>query len=132
GIDISSLGSGGTNRVQGNFIGTDVTGTIALGNKGFGVSTQGENILVGGTTAGAGNVVSGTTGSAPFFVGAGINPTGGIGVLVQGNLIGTNASGTAALPNTRNGIYLTTNGTFDTIGGIVPTARNLISGNGAD
>jgi hypothetical protein len=132
GINMFSLGSGGINRVQGNFIGTDITGTVALGNRGFGVTTQGENILVGGTTAGAGNVISGTTGSQPFFVGAGINPTGGIGVLVQGNRVGTNASGTAALPNARNGIYLTTNGTFDTIGGMVPTARNLISGNGAD
>ncbi|HEY0457953.1 MAG TPA: FG-GAP-like repeat-containing protein [Pyrinomonadaceae bacterium] len=132
GINISSLGSGGTNRVQGNFVGTDVTGTIALGNKGFGVTANGENIVVGGTTAGGGNVVSGTTGSLPFFVGAGINPSGGIGILVQGNLIGTNASGTAALGNQRNGIYLTTTGTFDTIGGIAPTARNLISGNGED
>lgn len=132
GINISNLVGGGTNRVQGNFIGTDVTGTIALGNKGFGVQAAGENILVGGTTAGAVNVVSGTTGNLPFFVGAGINPSGGIGLLVQGNRIGTNANGTAALPNTRNGIYLTTTGTFDTIGGIVPTARNLISGNGED
>jgi hypothetical protein len=132
GVDISSFGGGGPNRVQGNFIGTDVTGTIALGNKGFGVQAAGENILIGGTTAGAGNVVSGTTGSLPFFVGAGINPSGGIGLLVQGNLVGTNASGTAALPNTRNGIYLTTTGSFDTIGGIAPTARNLISGNGED
>jgi FG-GAP-like repeat/Right handed beta helix region len=132
GVFMGSFGSGGTNRVQGNFIGTDVTGTIALGNKGFGIQTAGENILVGGTTAGAGNVVSGTTGTLPFFVGAGINPTGGIGVLVQGNRVGTNVSGTAALPNTGNGIYLTSNGTFDTIGGIAPTARNLISGNGTD
>ncbi len=132
GVFMGSFGSGGTNRVQGNFIGTDVTGTIALGNRGFGVQTAGENILVGGTTAGAGNVVSGTTGTLPFFVGAGINPTGGIGVLVQGNRVGTNVSGTAALGNQRNGIYLTSNGTFDTIGGIAPSARNIISGNGAN
>ncbi len=131
GVFISSFGSGGTNRVQGNFIGTDVTGTIALGNRGFGIQTAGENILVGGTTAGASNIVSGTTGTLPFFVGAGINPVGGIGVLVQGNRVGTNVSGTAALPNTRNGIYVSS-ANFDTIGGIVPTARNIISGNGGD
>ena len=131
-MTVGSAPASNPNHVQGNFIGTDVTGTVALGNRGFGVQAAGENILVDGTTAGAGNVISGTTGTLPFFDGAGINPSGGIGLLVQGNRVGTNASGTAALPNQRSGIFLTTSGTFDTIGGIVPSARNIISGNGAD
>ncbi|MCY7347298.1 MAG: FG-GAP-like repeat-containing protein, partial [Pyrinomonadaceae bacterium] len=128
GVNGSSIGGIGINRVQGNFVGTDVTGTIALGNKFVGVRATGQNILVGGTTAGAGNVISATTGDVNFGA-DGVNPVG-TGILVQGNRIGTNAAGTAALPNMRNGIYMTSSGTLDTIGGIAPTARNIISGNG--
>ncbi len=131
GVSAGSSGGGGINRVQGNFIGTDVTGTIALGNKFVGVFVGGSNILVGGTTTGAGNVISATTGDANFGA-DGVLPSGGIGVLVQGNRIGTNASGTAALGNMRFGVYQGNAGSFDIIGGTVPTARNIISGNGAD
>ncbi|HNU06792.1 MAG TPA: hypothetical protein PKO33_03430, partial [Pyrinomonadaceae bacterium] len=58
--------------------------------------------------------------------------SGGIGTLVQGNRIGTNAAGTAALGNARFGFFGNTGTPFDTIGGTTPTARNIISGNGLD
>jgi len=133
GVGVNGLANGNLLRVQGNFIGTDVTGTVALGNFGSGVRIQGENLTIGGTTAGAVNVISGTTGDANFGAN-GISAFGGcagcgLGILIQGNRIGTNADGTAALGNLRFGIYAGF-GTADTIGGTTPTARNIVSGNG--
>jgi len=133
GMGVNGLSTGNPLRVEGNFIGTDVTGTIALGNFGNGVRLQGFNLTIGGTTAGAGNVISATTGDANFGAngirGQG-GDGGGIGKLIQGNRIGTNAAGTAALPNARFGIEGSTGTPFDTIGGGNPAARNIISGNG--
>ncbi|MGQ0541608.1 MAG: FG-GAP-like repeat-containing protein [Blastocatellia bacterium] len=133
GVAIYGRATGNPNRMEGNFIGTDITGTVALGNFGNGVRIQGENLTVGGTTAGAGNVICATTGDA-FFGASGISGSGGdgggIGRLIQGNRIGTNAAGTAALGNARFGIEGSTGTPFDTIGGVNPAARNIISGNG--
>ena len=59
------------NIVQGNFIGSDASGSSALGNTNYGVSIDGApNTLVGGTTAGAGNVIAfnGLTGFAPGVI----------------------------------------------------------------
>ena len=52
--------SGSTgNVVQGNFVGTDITGTAALGNTFDGVSINAStNNLIGGPTAGSGNTVA--------------------------------------------------------------------------
>ena len=49
--------------IQGNFVGTDITGKIALPNLGAGISIGGNNNLVGGSAPGAGNLVSGNTGT---------------------------------------------------------------------
>ena len=59
GIEIDSAGN---NVIQGNYLGTDPTGTLALGNGGYGIALN--NALlnkVGGTAAGDGNVISGNT-----------------------------------------------------------------------
>ena len=50
--------AGISNVVAGNKIGTDVTGTVALGNSSNGVEVEGTDNTIGGTTAGAGNVIS--------------------------------------------------------------------------
>ena len=55
GTGISSLGS---NVIHGNYIGTDASGTLGLGNLGNGVFLSGSNNLVGGTTAGAANRIA--------------------------------------------------------------------------
>ncbi len=107
--------------VQGNYIGTDVTGTKAVANK-IGVQVSASNNAIGGTAAGAGNVISGSLAYYGLLIDNNIS-----GVLVQGNYIGTNAAGNAALANAY-GVYLL-NGDNNTIGGTVSGAGNLISGN---
>src|SRR5207247_1576932 len=108
--------------IQGNFIGTNATGTAALRNLRHGVNflgLKGRNSTLGGTTAGARNLISGN-GVDGVYVGDGGN-------LIQGNYIGTNASGTAALANMQHGVDITSSG--NTVGGTVAGARNVISGN---
>ena len=117
---------GGGDVIAGNFIGTDTTGTTALGNAGGGVIISAANNTVGGTTPGAGNVISGNTGD-----GLEVNGSGATGAVVQGNIIGLNAAGTAILGNTGEGLLIN-DASGALIGGTVAAARNVISGNGID
>ncbi|NND28110.1 MAG: CSLREA domain-containing protein [Myxococcales bacterium] len=112
------------NVLQGNLIGTDATGTTALGNgeNGVFIGNAATDNRIGGTESGAGNVLSGNT--FGILVGdLSISRT-----KIQGNLIGTNASGDQAIPNSQTGILLW--GTDTVIGGIETGARNIISANG--
>jgi hypothetical protein len=116
GIEI--FGSG--NVIQGNFIGTNASGTAAIGNRDQGVAISGSpftNNVVGGNSAGAGNLISGNS--------RGISIEGP-GNTIQGNLIGTNSTGTGKIPNSI-GIQAVAPNTL--IGGLTPAARNVISGN---
>jgi CSLREA domain-containing protein len=120
------------NVVQGNFIGTNAAGTAALGNGREGliiVNGPNNGNLIGGSAAGARNVISGN-GDSGIEIGGACNPCEFVGNVVQGNYIGTNASGTAALGNRGSGIIDL--GSDTTIGGTVPGARNIISANGLD
>ena len=91
------------NQVQGNFIGTNVTGNAALANAGGGVNLRGApNNIVGGTSSGAGNLISGNGGS-----GIVINTSSATGNLVQGNVIGTNSSGNAGVGNSTVSKFMT-------------------------
>ena len=144
------------NAVVGNRIGTDQSGTIALGNQsdgieleavpssiiigGGGIVIQGsDGNTIGGTASGAGNVISANTGDGVLFEGASDNA-------VVGNRIGTDQSGAIALGNQSDGIELesvtfwfpilgggtseaTQGSTGNTIGGATAGARNIISGN---
>ncbi len=111
----------GSGSVQGNFIGIDVTGSMALGNGQQGVTSGGGN-LIGGDTAAAGNVISGNNRGIEL----------GIIDVVQGNFIGTDLTGTSAVPNVNIGVNDALGGS--TIGGLTSTPGtppgNLISGNG--
>ncbi len=113
-------------QVQGNYIGTDITGTVALPNYAFGVELASGGNTIGGTAPGAGNVISGNAqrGIDLYEIAASNN-------VIQGNLIGTNAAGTAAIGNGVYGIALQRSEN-NLIGGTAPGARNVISGNGAD
>jgi hypothetical protein len=118
------LRSNGGNVIQGNYIGTDVTGTIALGN-GMGVGITSSNNMIGGTAAGAGNVISGNLGDGVFIA------DGSSGNWVQGNSIGTDASGTVNLGNANNGVRLL-DAFGNTVGGTTDGAGNRIAFNSND
>jgi hypothetical protein len=98
------------NVIEDNFIGTDVTGSIALGNSRagvFGSSGIGFHVI-------RRNVISGNGGD-------GISLGVGLSNFVEDNFIGTDATGAFALGNSMNGIRAS----FDT----VRARRNVISGN---
>lgn len=121
GIDIGGTG----NVVVGNFIGTDATGTHALGNA-IGIGIYSSNNRVGGTSAAERNIISGNHGDPANMFDGGIYVYG-VGALIQGNYIGIDVSGTRALPNAQ-GILVFDTGAV-TIGGTAPGAGNVISGN---
>jgi uncharacterized repeat protein (TIGR01451 family) len=122
GVGVFIASGAGANLVQGNYIGTDVTGAVALGNRSGGVLiSSAPKSQLGGTAAGAGNLISGNGG-------AGVSVSGSDGTLVQGNLIGTDAAGAKALENGSDGVTISV-GSNITIGGTVAAARNVISGN---
>lgn len=130
--------------VQGNYIGTDITGRAwdganSVGNYLAGVLFDDDttDCSVGGTAAGAGNVIAGNAFVPGARQGAGRKEDAlvGVGILIeyagantiQGNLIGLDATGTATLPNF-TGIELSNSGE-NLIGGTDEGATNWISGN---
>ena len=113
-------------RIEGNYLGTDSAGTSAQGNAAHGIILWSpDDLVVGGTAPGAGNLISGNAGIGVFFLDLYDAP---VGNLVQGNLIGTDVAGGVQLPNGSNGVQLS-GGSSNTIGGTSPAARNVISGN---
>jgi hypothetical protein len=123
GISISDAGSA-HNTVIGNWIGTDASGTGALGNNaGVHLNHCGFN-RVGGTQAGEANVISGNRGSAIALAGYEYTDN-----LILGNLIGVAADGAQPLGNgTGMALHVNTRRTF--IGGATIGERNLIADNG--
>ncbi len=92
---------GSNSVVEFNFIGVDPSGTVDLGNR-LGIGVFGENNRIGGTGPGTGNLISGN--DTGIWVGGTLGPSS-MTTTIQGNLIGTNASGLGALGN-REGIRL--------------------------
>lgn len=124
-IDIDS------NVLQGNLVGTDVSGTSALPNATFGVFFNGLDNLVlnnmlGGEEPGAGNVISGNGLHGISVTGAGADDN-----VIQGNWVGVTKAG-APLGNTGDGVFIfgsTQEGT--TLGGSEDGA-NVIARNGGN
>ncbi|GAB4478496.1 MAG: hypothetical protein OHK0057_29510 [Thermoflexibacter sp.] len=119
GIQIE-LGSG--NQIKGNYIGTNASGTVSLSNGSAGIylgNTSGNTI--GGAFTGDRNLISGNL-SAGIFISSGSNT-------IYGNYIGTNATGTSAIPNNFEGIYVVGTSFNNIIGGLSAGQGNLISGN---
>src|SRR4051812_2943977 len=116
--------AGGEFVVAGNRVGTNAAGTAAIPNERGITVFFGGPVTIGGTTAGARNLISGN--------GVGIDLNGASNELVQGNWIGTDAQGKAAVPNDV-GIFLggifSQPGDDNLVGGSAPGAGNVISGN---
>ena len=110
----------GDNLIQSCYIGTDITGTFAIGND-LGVENSASGNTIGGAGAGAGNLISGNSFGIDF------DDYGANGNLITGNRVGTDASGASAIPNAI-GIVIDA-GQDNTIGGTTSAASNLISGN---
>jgi hypothetical protein len=131
GMGVWISGSGATgNKVTGNYIGTDTSGTTTtnLGNSSSGVViTDASNNTVGGTAAEARNLISGNA----HGVGIGDPQGGGVasGNRVQGNYIGTDKNGTADLGNTFDGVSIE-QAPNNRVGGTVAGQLNIISANG--
>jgi parallel beta-helix repeat protein len=113
GVSVSGATATGT-RIEGNAIGTDTRGESALGNRTVGV------YLDAPATTVVGNLISGNGYEGVYLL------AGAGGSTVQGNLIGTDLSGTRALGNGSFGVYV--ENTRDVlIGGTTPGASNLIA-----
>ena len=123
--------------IVGNYIGTDATGMLAIGNS-IGVAVAASDVVVGGTSAGSGNLISGNQLDGVELGGVGgqiAQPADR--ALIQGNLIGTKADGSGPIGNGSGlgsaGIYFfasSSNSTSNcTIGGLDPGAGNVIAFN---
>jgi hypothetical protein len=179
GIGLVVFANGAT--IHGNYVGTDVSGTIDLGNTSSGVSLQGSSgHVVGGTNPGEGNLISGNAGNmvlanvtastiAGNIIGPDVNGSGAamvngsgifaaatttgntigpgnvisdvtIGVdldggtvannVIKGNRIGTNLAGTAAVPNSDDGVRMENGAHDNTVGGTTAADRNIIAASG--
>jgi hypothetical protein len=121
--------------VLGNYIGTNASGTKAVGNR-VGVLVVGDhsNSLLGGTTTGAGNLISGNM-YGIYFGEIHVDPnapslfieTDGSHLRIQGNFVGVQADRASPLPN-RNAVQFLF-GSNNIIGGIEAGAGNLIAFN---
>ncbi|MFN9827790.1 MAG: hypothetical protein ACK58J_26870, partial [Planctomyces sp.] len=141
---VAFINAGTGNRVQGNYIGTDISGSLALGNAAFagafggGVYISdggGSQVLVGvdqgeGRHAGSANLISGNALAGVLIRGTSSQSGGHI---VSGNLIGLKAGGGGVLGNVGPGVKILNSssniigsngdGAFDSL------EANVISGN---
>ena len=126
GVDI--LGAASRNNIiQGNYIGTDAGGTLSVSNwNGIWITQGANNNLIGGTNAGAGNLISGNNEE-----GIEIQDATARWNVIQGNLIGTDRTGTLSVSNRGVGVLFESSG-GNQLGGSSPGARNVISGNAKD
>jgi hypothetical protein len=113
------------NKIQGNFIGTNDTGTAAVANGQDGVYLFNgvTGTLIGGWNPADRNVISGNGHNGVHMYGVNTSQN-----VVTGNLIGSDKTGTQPVPNQKNGVRIQF-GSNNTIGGILTADRNLISGN---
>ena len=140
---VVALGAGVT--IAGNYIGTDASGTQSLGNFYDGIQVGPTNpevdtpigaVLIGGATPESGNVIAGN-GANGIAIGNDLAPANYVlsPVQIGFNFIGTDATGTHALGNARDGILLDAGSTGVRVGLLLQNdletpARNVIAANG--
>jgi hypothetical protein len=128
----------GSDLIAGNYIGTDLTGTIGRGNGMDGIAIfRASNNVIGGTAPSDRNVISGNGlngirmqgGSIPGPIPGTMSfYSGADGNTVLGNVIGVDAALTRPLGNAFNGVLIS-QGAGNTIGGTAPGAGNIIAFN---
>ena len=117
------LNTKGNNLIAGNYIGTDITGTVAQSNSSHGIDVQGSNNnTFGGTIAADRNLISGNGNN-------GLRLSGSSSNIVLGNYIGTDASGSSKLGNGNQNLRME-NSQNNKIGGTAQGEGNIISGSG--
>ncbi len=119
GIEIDLAGN---NTIEGNYIGTDITGSLARGNA-YGISVKSNNNMIGGTSTAQRNLLSGNANWGVAFYAFASDNT------LQGNYIGTHVAGTNALGNSGTGVRLYDGAANTTIGGTGVGEGNLIAYN---
>jgi hypothetical protein len=120
-------GGADSNVVKGNYIGTNAAGDAGFANYHSGVWIEGgHNNIIGGSAAGEGNVISANNSYGVF-----INGGDTYGNVLRGNYIGTNATGTALLPNSY-GVYIQSSAHDNVVGGTGPGEGNFIAANNSD
>jgi CSLREA domain-containing protein len=123
GVVLDTEGAAGRNRVLGNYIGTDATGTLARANDEEGINIRNSNRnVVGGDERREANVISGN--------GLGINLSDASRNVISGNLIGLNATATDTLGNSTGGVRLGAETQGNRIGGTRTGEGNVIQFNG--
>lgn len=118
--------------VEANYIGTDIAGGAALANGSYGILLRdsGQSTIgrarseTGNHCDGGCNLIAGNTQAGVVLTGAQSQSN-----RVQANFIGTDVTGTKALPNRSSGLWLESGAHHNTIGGSGATQGNLISGN---
>ena len=117
GIEFQSNG----NAIRFSTIGTSLEATAADPNSDSGILVTGDNNLIGGARVIDRNVISGNTITGIFVAEA-------AGTRIEGNLIGTDSSGSTAIPNAV-GVLVEEDASDTTVGGTAAGAGNVISGN---
>ncbi len=112
------------NQVAGNLVGSDISGTSDLGNAGDGVviSSGSTGNLVGGSTVAAGNLISGNRHGVTVISGSTNNR-------IQGNLIGTDVSGTTSVGNSEHGVFLHSAANTNVVGSDGDGVADALEGN---
>jgi len=113
-------GTGAGKVASGNYAGTNPAGDAPVPNGSYGIEVEATDVLIGGTAEGAGNLASGNGLNGILIFQA-------VGAVVQGNLVGTDATGTFAIGNGTDGIVVGANGTI--VGGINPGEANTVAYN---
>ena len=114
------------NAVIGDYIGTDSTGSTAVGNTvGVTLESASTGNSIGGTLLVDQDVISGNSSQGVLLTDGGTSNN-----LVAANYIGLAASGVTVVPNGKDGITLTLGASNNTIGGVGGSTPNIISGNG--
>ncbi len=143
GIAVQGTSSGANTTgtiVAGNYIGTNAAGTAALPNGNNGVFVYGgaQNTRIGVNGADPDAVAEMNLISGNAFQGVSLSDSGTSFNIVAGNLIGTDITGTKAVPNSDGGIDIINGTTSNRIGfdgtssaAVAVLERNVVSGNGS-